>query len=135
MNDLADFLRARYTEVKSQAESIRRITVPTPPTFNGHDVEWRYDMDKGEVLFINGHPYPIEDYWRQVSEPAPDMKVIADLDAKLAVVDLMDRQLKYAEGDSEVDHYGALGAAEETLALLAQPFAGHPDYKAEEWAP
>lgn len=45
----------------------------------------------------------------------------------------MDQTLQFAEGDSEVDHYGALGNAEETLALLARPFAGHPDYK-EDWA-
>lgn len=61
--------------------------------------------------------------------------VLADLDAKLAIVNLMERTLDAAEGETEVDHYGGLGAAEETLHRLAQPFAGHPDHKGEEWTP
>jgi hypothetical protein len=61
--------------------------------------------------------------------------VIADCDAMLAIINLMDETLKYAQGDTEVDHYGALSAAEETLSRLAQPFAGHPDHKGEEWTP
>lgn len=87
MTDLADFLRARYTETRER-EQAKRMVVPS---------------------------------------------VVADLDAKLAIVDLMERTLQGAEGDSEVDHYGALGNADETLTLLARPFAGHPDYK-EDWA-
>lgn len=159
MNDLADFLRARYAEAKSQAESIRRITVPTSATFNGYDVEWRYDMDKGEVLHINGRPYPIEEYWRQVSEPAPDLEVIADFEAKLALLaDLTSERHEVVDGDC---WYTCAAATEEQdggetcddnrrgnpcdcgrdaritrrLRILAQPFAGHPDYRSEEWAP
>lgn len=60
--------------------------------------------------------------------------VLADLDAKLAIVDLMDQTLRFVEGDSEVDHYGALGNAEEVLSILARPFAGHSDYR-DEWRP
>lgn len=62
-------------------------------------------------------------------------QLLDDLEAKLAIVDVMDGILTAAEGDSEVDHYGGLSAAEVTLYHLAQPFAGHPDHKGEEWAP
>lgn len=47
----------------------------------------------------------------------------------------MDDTLKYAKGDTEVDHYGALGNADDVLRHLAQPFAGHPDHKGEEPTP
>jgi hypothetical protein len=67
--------------------------------------------------------------------PIDPTRLLADLEAKLALVDHMVGMLTAAEGDTEVDHYGALGAAEQTLCLLAQPFAGHPDHKGEEWAP
>jgi len=159
MTGLADFLRARYAEARTQAKGIRRITVPTPPTFNGYDVEWRYDMDKGEALYINGHPYPIEDYWQQVSEPVPDQKVIADLDAKLALLDdlaaerheVVDRDCWYTcaaateerDGGETCDEARQGGPCDcgrdarvaRRLRILAQPFADHPDYKSQEWAP
>jgi hypothetical protein len=67
--------------------------------------------------------------------PIDPVRLLADIEVKLAVVNLMDATLKYAEGDTEVDHYGALGGAEDTLRLLAQPFAGHTDHKGKEWAP
>ena len=50
-------------------------------------------------------------------------------------MNLMDETLRCAEGDTEVDHYGALGNADDVLRHLAQPFVGHPDHKGEEWAP
>lgn len=102
-----------------------------PNPFDGHEVEVDHE---GRVL-IDNHEYPAEKYWEIASEPGADPFVLADLDAKLAIVDLMDGMLTAAEGDSEVDHYGGLSAAEETLCRLAQPFAGHPDHKGEEWAP
>lgn len=74
-------------------------------------------------------------FMERYGEPNTDSAVLADLDVKLALVDLMDGVLKAAEGDSEVDHYGGLDAAEQALCILAQPFAEHPDHKGKEWAP
>lgn len=132
MSDIADFLRARYQE-RRQQENAKRRRIPS--VFDDHDVEFRYTVDEGEQLFVDGRPFPADQFWATASEPAPDPDVIADLDAKLAVVDLAERTLASAEGDSEVDHYGALSAAEETLCLLARPFTGYPDHRGEEWAP
>lgn len=129
MSEIADFLRARYLEARKREEGVRRMKFPGP--FDGHEVEVDHD---GRVL-IDNHEYPAEQYWELASEPGADPFVIADLDAKLAIVKHMEETLKFAEGDTEVDHYGALDAAEQTLRTLAQPFAGHPDHKGEEWAP
>ncbi|CAH9419512.1 hypothetical protein SGL43_06567 [Streptomyces globisporus] len=130
MTALADFLRARYNEARQREHAKRKVI---PSAFDDHNVEWRYEMDEPEALYVDGHPYPVEKYTEIATAPAPDPDILADIDAKLAIVDLMERTLRFAEGDSEVDHYGALGNADETLSLLARPFAGHPDYK-EAWA-
>jgi hypothetical protein len=136
VSEIADFLRARYRQEAHVARLIaettgsdqwkadwrqlsynhfdaRVITVADEPVFDGYG-------SVGTAEFVSGY------------SPA---RVLADLDAKLAIVDLMDRMLAAAEGDTEVDHYGGLDAAEETLRRLAQPFVGHPDHKGEEWAP
>jgi hypothetical protein len=67
--------------------------------------------------------------------PIDPVRLLADIEAKVALVNLAGETLRCAEGDTEVDHYGALDLADRTLYLLAQPFAGHPDHKGEEWAP
>ncbi|WHM30210.1 DUF6221 family protein [Streptomyces sp. BPPL-273] len=148
MSDIADFLRARYAEQRAIAEVASRTA---------GSGDWRYDPNNDHVSWVEFSEYasPVnrETWWPLVTEAQsyigdtidnalgefiavydPDT-VLADLDAKLAIVDLMDRTLAAAEGDSEVDHYGGLGAAEETLCRLAQPFAGHPEHKGEEWTP
>lgn len=55
-------------------------------------------------------------------------RVLAEVEAKRQMVDLAAGMLAAAKGDSEVDHYGGLSAAEETLLLLARPFRDHPDF-------
>jgi hypothetical protein len=132
VSEIADFLRARYEEAKQREQGkLRRI----PSAFDGHNVEIACTLGGEQTLLVDGHPYPIETYRKVATEPAPDPGVIADLDAKLAIVKHMKEMLEFAEGDTEIDHYGALDAAELTLRLLAQPFAGHPDHKREEWVP
>lgn len=130
MTEIADFLRARIAERRALAEAAS----PGP---------WHANEDADEVVAVDG--ITVADGFalsgRQLratvqhiaaNDPAD---VIADCDLKLAIVNLMDDTLKYAKGDTEVDHYGALGNADDVLRHLAQPFAGHPDHKGEEPTP
>lgn len=130
MSEIADFLRARIAERRALAEAAS----PGP---------WHANEEADEVVAVDG--ITVADGFalsaRQLRATVQHIAandpvdVIADCDAKLAIVNLMDATLKYAEGDTEVDHYGALSMAEETLHRLAWQFAGHPDHKGEEWAP
>ncbi|MFJ9633798.1 DUF6221 family protein [Streptomyces sp. NPDC101175] len=130
MSEIADFLRARIAERRALAEAAS----PAP---------WHANAEHDEVLAADG--ITVADGFalsgRQLRATVDHIvandpeDVIADCDAKLAIVKLMDETLRYAEGDTEVDHYGALSAAEEALYRLAQPFGGHPDHKGEEWTP
>lgn len=61
-------------------------------------------------------------------------RILAEITAKRAIVDRMAGMLATADGDSEVDHYGGLDAAERVLTLLAAPYAGVDGYR-PEWAP
>lgn len=153
MSEIADFLRARYLEARKREEGVRRMKFPGP--FDGHDVE--IDSD-GRVL-IDNHEYPAEQYWELASEPGADPFVVADLDAKLALLDdLTSERHEVVDGDC---WYTCAAATEERdggescdddrrggpcdcgrdarvnrrLAILAQPFAGNLDHKGEEWAP
>lgn len=84
----------------------------------GHDA-WGLNVSEADAAHIAHH------------DPA---RVLAEVDAKRGIVGLMARMLNAAEGDSEVDHYGGLSAAEDTLRLIALPYAGHPDYQ-DDWRP
>lgn len=130
MSEIADFLRARIAERRAIAEAAS----PGP---------WHANEEADEVVAADG--ITVADGFalsgRQLRATVQHIAandpvdLIADCDAKLAVVNLMDETLKYAKGDTEVDHYGTLGNAEDVLRRLARPFAGHPDRKGEEWAP
>lgn len=135
MSEIADFLRARY---KQEAHVARLVAEKTG------SATWKPDWRRLSHLHFDARVItesgePVFDGYGEVSTTefvvghAPQ-RVLADLDAKLALVDHMAGMLAAAEGDTEVDHYGALDAAERTLRLLAQPFAGHPDHKGEKWA-
>lgn len=108
MNDIADFLRARYTEARENAETI-------------------HDLDCGEIAYDGpctcGQPQAL----------------IADLDAKLAIVDEHPGDGIYVYTDDGTPACGMCGDGTSrwpcrTLRLLARPFAGHPDYEAGKWA-
>ncbi|MBQ1118339.1 DUF6221 family protein [Streptomyces sp. C3-3] len=139
MTDLADFLRARYTETR-QREQAKRMVVPS--VFDDHDVEWRYNLGEPETLYVNGHPYPAEEYTEIATRPAPDPDVIADLDVKLALLDEHEPGGRYWP-DSPRQYCKTCGSGEPneyptdwpcpTLRILARPFAGHPGYQ-EDWA-
>jgi hypothetical protein len=61
-------------------------------------------------------------------------RVLREIDAKRKLMERMATTLAVAEGDTEVDHYGALDDAETALCLLALPYADRPGYR-EEWRP
>lgn len=148
MNDLIAFLRARLDEDEQIARQACEYT----------EAVWRLDEDGETVLWEPPNPRiakwerehgltVLADVWRGQAiysdgiAKAPHIarhdpaRVLAEVEAKRRIVDLMAGLLDSAEGDSEVDHYGGVGAAEDALRLLALPYADrHPDYR-EEWSP
>ena len=122
MSEIADFLRARYTAAR-KAEAGRR-SVPGNLPF---EWQWRRELDE-EWIEIGSARIPLNDFVQQYGEPAADSAVIADLDAKLALVDLCTTFLHDHEGGTDP-------CAEGALRILAQPFAGQSGHKGEEWAP
>jgi hypothetical protein len=132
MSDLAEFLRARYTEDRQEEEG--RRTLPA----NMHEVEFLWEGGEGYVLLGGIHRVDAAEFWKLNGIPGPDPDVLADLDAKLAIVDLH-------AGPHECSSYDAIsreinacqwvpGGDCTTLRLLAKPFGEHRDYKVEEWA-
>lgn len=137
MTDLHEFLRARYTEARTRENGKRR---PIPSAFDGHEIEMSYSPDEGETLLVDSHPYPVATYLALATEPAPDPEVLADLDAKLAI---LDEHQDVNDGDCGTCIDGLWGYPTHggsspqrfpcrTLRLLAMPFAAHPDYD-ERW--
>ncbi|MFD7705679.1 DUF6221 family protein [Streptomyces sp. NPDC059786] len=144
MSEIADFLRARYTERRAIAEAAS----PGP---------WRPNAEHDEVIAVDGitvaEGFALSG--RQLratvdhiaaNDPAD---VIADCDSKLAIVDMhppeeipehsrrswqtfttqcaSESWKVYSDAENRVEYPCR------TLRLLAQPFVGHPDHKGEEW--
>ncbi|MFD5491599.1 DUF6221 family protein [Streptomyces sp. NPDC127091] len=156
MSEIADFLRARYAERRAIAEAAR----------DGGEGRWHQDDPErypGRIEDERGHPVvydegsPSEEQAAHIVANDPE-DVIADLDAKLALVDdlLAERHevvddcwytcaaATEAHDGGETCNDGRLGGpcdcgrdarVNRRLAILARPFAGHPDHKGEEWAP
>jgi len=136
--DIADFLRARYAEQRAIAHAAASL---------------QYDPENGwGILDSSGYASTEKRRWisphigmLHESESAEHVVannpavVLADLDAKLALVERCDEWVAYGPvSDSDVDRAGDgsfVDAGTIVLRLLAQPFAGHPDHKGEEWAP
>lgn len=134
MSDIADFLRARYAERRAIAEAAANLQCDPENGWGITDTSNYAPTEKRRWISPHiGMLHEAESAEHIVANnPAV---VLADLNAKLAIVNLMDETLRCAEGDTEVDHYGALGNADDVLRHLAQPFDGHPDHKGEEWTP
>jgi hypothetical protein len=127
---IAGFLRARYTEARER-EHAKRRSIPSP--FDGHEVTVSYNRDDGAQVLVDGHPYPTEQYFEIATEPAPDPDVLADLDAKLGIVDWYETASTSPELNP--DAWQIMRQVLLLLALaLALPFAAHPDYD-ERWRP
>lgn len=134
MSDIADFLHARIAERRALAEAAAALQGDPE---NGWGIIDPSDYAQTEKRrWISPHIGMLHETESAEHIVANNPAVVlADCDTKLAIVNLMDETLKYAKGDTEVDHYGALSNADDVLRLLARPFAGHPDHKGEEWAP
>ena len=77
----------------------------------------------------------MEKYVEIATEPAPDPAVLADLDAKLFLVDGCQRALDAAEADPAAPTAAAaVVVVDQLLRRFAVPFAAHPDYD-ERWRP
>lgn len=137
--EITEFLRARYGEIRKREQAKLR-TIPS--SFDGHEVSISYSSDEGTQVTVDGHPYPAEKYFEVAMEPAPDLDVLADLDAKFAVLDehpdvndgscgtCVDGRWGYpTHGGSSPQTHPC-----RTLRHLAVPFAAHPDYD-ERWRP
>lgn len=132
MSGLVEFLRARYTEAREREEAKRTLRNDVPFEFT-----WSYEMDR-EYVEIGSlkQCMAAEDFWAQYGVSAADPDVLADLDVKLAILDLHARL-----GDSPFcatcDAPSGIPGQPDgcaTLRLLAVPFAKHPDYD-ERWRP
>lgn len=150
--DLAEFLRAQYRERRAREEGVRRSV---PSVFDGHEVEITGGHGEATVT-VDGHPYPTEKYFETATGPGADPAVLADLDAKLALLDdlLAERHhvndgdcwytcpaaTEQRDGGETCDDNrrggpcdcGRDARVERRLRILAQPFTGHPEYPKED---
>jgi hypothetical protein len=155
VSDIADFLRARY---RQEAHVARLIAEKTGSEH--WKADWRrLSYNDFDARVVAGPDNPVFDGYGTVGaaefvsgySPA---RVLADLAAKLALVDLHALEVEKANTPRYDPHTGQPRPEEfnvtcavcgwssdnpasgcSTLRVLAQPFAGHPDHKGEEWAP
>ncbi|MCI3246291.1 DUF6221 family protein [Streptomyces spinosisporus] len=134
---IAAFLRARYMDAR-EAEASRRSIPGNLPFRWTHVFEWNEEF----VLIEGLHRAPAKAFYRRYGQPAADPAVLADLDAKLAVLD-EHQDVNDGDCDTCVDGqwgYPTHGSSSpqrhpcRTLRHLAVPFAAHPDYD-ERWRP
>lgn len=125
MDDLVQFLRARLAEDERMARVLIDDHRP------GHTERWEFCEDGAIRDSGRRASLRVKFTWAPEAthiirhDPA---RVLAEVEAKREIVNLMDGLLAAGKGDSEVDHYGGLSAAEETLLRLARLFRDHPDF-------
>jgi hypothetical protein len=147
-DDLAQFLRARYAEEAQAAQKASALCGCHPPK-----PSWTFGDDKtdGRIL-VEDEPHPnikrrIGRRWSGTYEglfmaqhivrhdPA---HVLADIEAKRAVVDFSEPPLVETTGPQDTERTFIPGEgppwALGVLQRLALPYAAHPDYRAE-WRP
>ncbi|MFE9003101.1 DUF6221 family protein [Streptomyces sp. NPDC007875] len=129
MSDIADFLRAR---LKEQREAVIRYR-------DGHDGPCVNYAEQDPKHYDEHDPCSRHLEAAEASAYRDTTFGLADLDAKLAIVEehhsveLPDEMLDACNTCELTGRYPEYPCR--TLRLLAQPFAGHPDHKGEEWAP
>lgn len=121
---VSEFLRARYTEAR-EAEG-RKVSLPGNLPFR-----WRavYDPNDQHVVIDGLHRVGMDEFFEQYGESAADPDVLADLDAKVGILDWYEVASTSPELDPD-----AWQIMRQVLLLLAVPFAAHPDYD-ERWRP
>lgn len=146
MSDIADFLRARYAEQRALVEAAAEDAGKEWSPGDEHLSSSVNDGVTGAAVVIGPWEYLDWDVRRHIAAHDP-AAVLADLDAKLAIVDEhpaapgwdgreIDGQV--CRTCSETSQDGELAGDPypcRTLRLLARPFVEHPDHKGEGWAP
>ncbi|WP_406122958.1 DUF6221 family protein [Streptomyces canus] len=136
MSEIADFLRARYAERRALAEAAS----PGPWRANAENDEVVADdgITVAEGFALSGRQLRATVDHIVANDPTD---VIADLDAKLAIVDLH-APVELAGLGELMDACAVCEVTGkypefpcQTLRILAQPFAGHPGHKGEDWTP
>lgn len=138
---IVGFLRARWTEARDK--ELARQSIPSLP------FRWTavYSGDDEHVLIDGFHRVGMAEFFEQYGESAADPDVLADLSAKLAILDEHPKANGWDGHEihgrvcrtcGEINHDGELTGDRypcRTLRLLAMPFATHPDYDTERWRP
>lgn len=137
MTSLVEFLRTQYMEARAAEAGKRAIP-------GGLPFRWTavYTKDDPHVLIDGVRRFSENEFFEQYGEPDANPAVLADLDAKLAVLDehqdvndgscgtCVDGRWGYpTHGGSSPQSYPC-----RTLRLLAVSFAAHVDYD-ERWRP
>jgi hypothetical protein len=123
VSDIAEFLRARYAEQRAVALAADGDRVEAVPLYEG--VAYLTLRGDHPERYTGEFPAPLADH---VAANDP-RSVLADLDAKLAILDWYE----VASSSPEIDP-DAWQIMRQVLLLLAVPFAAHPDYR-ERWCP
>lgn len=124
MSDLVTFLRARYAEAREAESGKRKLRGGLP-----FDVTLESDHDGEFVRISRFQRVPAEVFFERHGVSAADPVVLADLDAKLGILNWFD-----VAGTSPELNSDAWQIMRQVVMLLAVPFAAHPDYD-ERWRP
>lgn len=140
MTDVADFLHARYAEQRDWQNRIFRSTwrYGNPCTECGRPADNLTEFIRGDREVTRFEPCGCRVYdpnhLSRYREPAADPAVLADLDAKAAIV-----QAYAAVEANDIDEpseyaYGWANGLGLAVRALATAYANHPDYK-QDWRP
>ncbi|MEU3613494.1 DUF6221 family protein [Streptomyces sp. NPDC006872] len=130
MSDIADFLRARFAE--RRAVALAASPGPWHANAESDEVVAEDGITVADGFALSGQQLRATVDHIALHDPAD---VIADLDAKLGIVDHYERTQAYAEVQQRHEYVLAAGACAVALKTLAQPYVGHPDHRGEEWTP
>ncbi|MCX4704371.1 DUF6221 family protein [Streptomyces sp. NBC_01373] len=137
MSGITEFLWARYTEAREAEAGCRSVPAGLP-------FQWTavYTKDDPHVLIDGVRRMGEDEFFEKYGEPSSDPAGLADLDAKLAV---LNEHQDVNDGSCGTCVHGRWGYPTHggsspqpfpcrTLRLLAAPFAAYPDYD-ERWRP